>query len=415
MKLSKSMMPQMLNLALALVVSLSASACVIDRVGGAFSKPPEELAQGAGSTARNLIEQALKGIDPARRVDYHTHMIATGTSVEGAFINPRMLKGANLQRLKFQIFASASGVKDIGNIDREYLARLVRLVRTTKGHGKYHILAFDKYYNADGSVSRQKTNIYVPNHYVFELARTHPDIFVPVVSVHPYRPDALQELEKWARQGVKYVKWLPNAMGMDPADPAVEPFYLKMKEHNMILLSHAGKEQAVHVADDQWLGNPLRLRKPLDLGLRVIVAHAASLGSCEDLDRREAKPTECFDLFMRLMDEPKYRRLLFGEISAMPQINRMPAPLATLLKRQDLHPRLVNGSDYPLPAINSLIWTRALARGGFITAEEREAINEIYDYNPLLFDFVLKRTLRHPETRQKLSPAIFMANPGLEN
>ena len=77
--------------------------------------------------------------------------------------------------------------------------------------------------------------------------------------------------------------------------------------------------------------------------------------------------------------------------------------------------RLVNGSDYPLPAINSLIWTRSLVRSGFITAEERQSLNEIYDYNPLLFDFVLKRTMRHPETKQKLATSVFMENPGLEN
>ena len=87
----------------------------------------------------------------------------------------------------------------------------------------------------------------------------------------------------------------------------------------------------------------------------------------------------------------------------MLQFNRMPGPFSTLLKRQDLHPRLVNGSDYPLPAINALIRTRSLASDGFITGEERTALNEIYDYNPLLFDFVLKRTMRHPETKQKLA------------
>jgi mannonate dehydratase len=114
------------------------------------------------------------------------------------------------------------------------------------------------------------------------------------------------------------------------------------------------------------------------------------------------------------MEERKYAGLLFGEISAMLQFNRMPVPFAAILKRQDLHARLVNGSDYPLPAINALIHTRSLARDGFITAAEREALNEIYDYNPLLFDFVLKRTIRHPETKQKLAASVFMANPGLE-
>jgi len=224
----------------------------------------------------------------------------------------------------------------------------------------------------------------------------------------------MQELDKWGKAGVKYIKWLPNAMGIDPANSATELFYKKMAEHKMILLSHAGEEQAVEADEDQRLGNPLLLRKPLEFGLRVIVAHAASLGRCDDLDSSDAKKVDCFELFLRLMDEPKYVGLLFGEISAMLQFNRMPFPFTTILKRQDLHPRLVNGSDYPLPAVNSLIWTRSLARNGFITADERRSLNEIYDYNPLLFDFVLKRTMRHPETKQTLARSVFMAHPGLE-
>ena len=394
---------------------LSLPGCLIDQLGGAFTHQPEELEQQAAAAARKLIDQASEGIDPARLVDFHTHVIALGTSVRDAFVNPKMRGGMNLERLKFLIYASAADIKNIDNADQEYTARLIRLARGQKRHGKFRILAFDKHYRLDGSVNLAKTNMYVPNRYVVDLARQYADIFEPVISVHPYRWDALVELERWAMAGVKYVKWLPNAMGMDPASNQVEPFYRKMKERNMILLSHAGEEQAVEAEEDQELGNPLRLRKPLDMGVRVIVAHAASLGACADLDSREAKKANCFDLFLRLMDEAKYKGLLFGEISAMLQFNRMPAPFTTLLKRQDLHSRLVNGSDYPLPAINALIRTRSLASDGFITSEERTALNEIYDYNPLLFDFVLKRTMRHPETKQKLAPSVFMENAGLEN
>jgi len=388
--------------------------CLIDQIGGAFTKQPEELEQHAPAAAQKLIDQAFEGVNPDRLIDFHTHVIALGTSVRDAFVNPKMRSGVNLERLKFLIYISAADIKNIDNADQEYAARLTRLARGQKRHGKFRILAFDKHYHVDGSVNLAKTNMYVPNHYVVDLARQHPDIFLPVISLHPYRPDALEELDKWAKTGVKYIKWLPNAMGMDPASESVEPFYRKMKEHNMILLSHAGEEQAVEAEEDQQLGNPLRLRKPLDMGVRVIIAHAASLGTCEDLDSREAKKTNCFDLFLRLMDEPKYAGLAFGEISAMLQFNRMPVPFSTLLKRQDLHSRLVNGSDYPLPAINALIRTRSLASDGFITSEERTALNEIYDYNPLLFDFVLKRTMRHPETKHKLATSVFMENPGLE-
>ena len=400
---------------LVLFASVWFPGCLIDQIGGAFTQQPEELEQHASAGAQKLLDQAFEGIDSERLVDYHTHIIAIGTSVKDAFVNPKMRAGVNLERLKFLIYTSASAVRDIDNADQEYAARLARLARAQKRHGKFRILAFDKHYNLDGSVNLAKTSMYVPNRYVVDLARQDWDIFLPVISVHPYRPDALQELDRWAKAGVKYVKWLPNAMGMDPASRQVEPFYRRMKEHNMILLSHAGEEQAVEAAEeDQRLGNPLKLRKPLDMGVRVIIAHAASLGTCEDLDRREAKNTNCFDLFLRVMDETKYAGLVFGDISAMLQFNHMPVFFSTLLKRQDLHSRLVNGSDYPLPAINALIRTRSLASEGFITSAERTALNEIYDYNPLLFDFVLKRTMRHPETKQKLAPSVFMENPGLE-
>jgi uncharacterized protein len=405
----------LLRLVLSLALLLSLPACFIDRVGGAFSKSPEELDQSATDETKKLIEQAYDGIDPARLIDYHTHILAVGTSAHDAFVNSKVRSGFNLERLKFKIYMSAAGVKNIDSVDQEYVERLIRLARGNKRHGKYRILAFDKHYNADGTVNLHKTNMYLPNRYVIELARTYPDIFLPVISVHPYRTDAVEELDRWGKEGVKYVKWLPNAMGIDPANPAIEPFYKKMAEYKMILLTHAGEEQAVEADEDQRLGNPLLLRQPLEFGLRVIIAHAASLGSCDDLDSRDAKKVDCFELFLRLMDESKYVGLLFGEISAMLQFNRMPFPFTTILKRQDLHPRLVNGSDYPLPAINALIWTRSFARNGFITAQERQALNEIYDYNPLLFDFVLKRTMRHPETKQKLAASVFMANPGLEN
>jgi mannonate dehydratase len=109
-----------------------------------------------------------------------------------------------------------------------------------------------------------------------------------------------------------------------------------------------------------------------------------------------------------MMDEPGYEGLLFGEISAITFYNRLGEPLKKILERQDLHHRIINGSDYPLPGVNFLLRTSTLAGEGYITEEEAEWLNEIYGFNPLLFDFVVKRTLRHPETGEKLSPSVFM-------
>lgn len=180
-----------------------------------------------------------------------------------------------------------------------------------------------------------------------------------------------------------------------------------MKEYGMILLAHSGHEQAVNAEEDQGLGNPLLLRTPLDHKVKVIMAHCASLGTCIDLDDPDQNGISCFGLFLRMMDNKKYEGILFGEISALLQHNRLPTPISEILNRPELHSRLVNGTDYPLVAINALIRTGDLEKDGFITKTERRLINEIYDYNPLLFEFVLKRTIKLPGTDKQLSPDLF--------
>ena len=390
--------------------------CLLHHIAGAFTQKPEELRDNIGTKAGDLIKRSFDDIDPARLVDYHTHVAGLGKGGSGAFVNPKMLAWRHpFHRLKFKVYLSAGAVTDVEEADRQIVLRLANLISHIEGHGKHRLLAFDKNYNRDGTPNLAKTEFYVPNDYVFTLAEKHPDCFEPAISVNPYRPDALAELERGAKRGARMVKWLPNAMGIDPADEQCDPFYQKMRELDLVLLSHGGEEKAVEAEEDQKLGNPLLLRRPLDHGVKVIIAHCAGLGDNEDLDDPQRKRVPNFDLFLRLMDEKRYEGLLFADISAMTQYNRTGRPLTTILQREDLHERLVNGSDYPLPAINVLIRTGALRKQGYITFDERSWLNEIYDYNPLLFDLVLKRAIKIPGTEQRLPAGIFMANPRLEN
>ena len=388
--------------------------CLIHFIGGAFKHPPEELHDRISSRSRDLIKRAFDDIDPWRLVDHHTHIAGIGTNSSGAFINPKMRTWTHpFHHLKFKVYLSAAGIADVALADTQLVDRLVNLITHISNHGKHRLLAFDKNYNSDGTPNLGKTGFYVPNDYVFELSEKFPQLFITNMSVNPYRPDALAELERCARRGARVVKWLPNAMGINPADPQCDRFYQKMKELDLILLSHGGEEKAVEADEDQKLGNPLLLRRALDHGVKVIVAHCAGLGENEDLDNVEKKRVSNFDLFMRLMNEKRYEGLVFGDISAMTQFNRAGKPLATILEREDLQERLVNGSDYPLPAINVLIRTRPLVKAGYINAAERDSLNEIYEYNPLLFDFVLKRTIRLPGTERRLPASVFMTNEAL--
>jgi hypothetical protein len=176
----------------------------------------------------------------------------------------------------------------------------------------------------------------------------------------------------------------------------------------MTLLVHTGEERAVDSAELQELGNPLKLRRALALGVRVIAAHCGSLGQGLDLDHPERGRVPNFDLFLRLMDEKRERGELYGELSAVVFRNRDERVLRTLLERTDLHAHLVNGSDYPLPAIHVLVSTSRLEKQGFLTHAERAALDEVYDYNPLLFDLVLKRTLRGTKG-ERFADEVFLA------
>jgi len=193
--------------------------CLLHHIGGAFNHTPEELKDGLSQKASNLIERAFEDIDPQRLVDHHTHIAGIGKGGTNTFANPKMLTWRHpFYHLKFNVYLSAAGVDDVASADAQLVERLVGLVQQIENHGKHRLLPFDKYYNHDGSVNLEKTEFYVPNEYVFALAEQYPDLFVPNISVNPYRPDALEELERWAKRGARIVKWLQNAMGIDPSD-----------------------------------------------------------------------------------------------------------------------------------------------------------------------------------------------------
>ncbi len=395
----------------AIVFLLSASACA--SFGGAFNGQPEDLNQ-ISPGAQALIDKAYADIDEGQTMDYHVHIVGLGKGGTGAYVNPSMQSLLHpVKYIQFSVYKSSSGITDIDNADAQYVDRLVRLIKGIPNRGKFRILAFDKSYSEKGIPIEEKTEFYTPNRYVMDLAKQYPDIFIPTISVHPYRKDAVERLDYWAKRGAKLIKWLPNTMVIDASSPMLDAYYDAVKRNNMVILTHVGEEYAVEAGEDQKYGNPLRFRRALDRGVKVIMAHVASLGTSIDLDDPEKREVSNFDLFLRLMDEKKYEGLLFGDISAITQANRLPIPLAGIIERGDLHSRLVNGSDYPLPAVNVVIRTSALVSAGFITAEERLLLNEIYNINPLLFDFVLKRTLRHPKTGNQFSAGIFLKHADL--
>ena len=323
------------------------------------------------------------------------------------------------------------------------------------------LLAFDgRYDRVSGKLLRSQTPMIVPNDYVYEMAARHPDIFCAACSVNPLRRDALAELERCAARGARICKWLPNSMqcaagsqsrnlwvialdshlpsssahsefpgsrshcSFSPADEACDPFYGKCVELGMTLLVHVGDETSVDMIGarvDNALGNPLLLRRALQRGVRVIAAHCASEGSA--LDDAGVR-CSCFDLLMGMMGQPQWEALLFADISALTIFKRA-AKLRALLERPELLPRCIFGSDYPVPCLGGrIIGTKpqplAVLHGGALTPQlcslgllsrdEAGQLDEVFQYNPLLCDLVLKLSVRHPSSGAMLPASLFGAH-----
>ena len=347
------------------------------------------------------------GVDPTQFWDCHVHIAGVGDGNTGVWITPQMKSMFHpWQSLQRRFYLNASCTEREGTVDEDFVRRLLQYLDAFPRGAKAMLVAFDFHYDEHGARREDLSSFFIPNRYAAGLAQRFPDRLEWICSIHPYRADALEELNWSVGQGARAVKWLPSAMGMDPASPKCDRFYQALARLNLPLLTHAGEEQAVSGASMGELNNPLRLRRPLDQGVRVIVAHCASLGENIDIDLGPNGPRlKGFDLFQRLMEEPRYQRQLFGEISAVIQTNRIEFALAALIRRVEWHPRLINGSDYPLPGVVPIISLRRFVQQRFLTDAQAQVLSEIRRYNALLFDFVLKRSL--VSDGQRFMPVVF--------
>jgi mannonate dehydratase len=105
------------------------------------------------------------------------------------------------------------------------------------------------------------------------------------------------------------------------------------------------------------------------------------------------------------MDDPQYENRLYGDLSALPQTNRVGPALGRIIEKTEWHRRLLNGSDYPLPGIMPLYSVDTLIALDFIAPSLGPVLKALREHSPLLFDFVLKRHLR--SGKQRFARSVF--------
>jgi mannonate dehydratase len=353
-----------------------------------------------------LIARAWSGIDPARVWDAHAHLVGVGDSGSGAYAHPDSESWFSpIERIRRRVILAAACVEDRpGTIDAAYVARLTHLLRQMPPGFRMLLFAFDFAAGDDGAPSPQLSSFHTPNAYAAAVAASHPRHFEWVASIHPYREDAVERLHAASAAGARAVKWLPSSMNVDPASPRCDAFYARLAALRLPLVVHCGEEYAAPGARRDSFNNPLRLRRPLEAGVRVVVAHAASLGHALDTEYAgaDAAPrVRAIDLFVRLMNERRYESNLFADVSAVFQRNRDIEVMKLLLSRREWHHRLLHGSDYPLPGIRFVYSLDTFVEHGMLDAAAAAFLRELQPHHPLLFEFVLKRLL----TAGRASPA----------
>lgn len=343
-----------------------------------------------------LLRQLWQDLDPAQLWDVHCHLLGTGDAGSGCRIHASMHQWWHpVESLRRHAIMDGACVPAAApSVDRAYLQRLQALTADFPEGARWLLYAFDEAHDEQGRPQPDWTTFHVPDRYAREVAERTPQRFAWVASIHPYREDALACLDAAIAGGAVALKWLPSSMNIDLRDPRLTPFYARLAAARLPLIVHCGEEKAVPGAGRDELGNPLLLRAPLAQGVRVLAAHCASLGDALDLDQRRPRLVPAFALFARLMDEPAWRDLLLGDVSALFQFNRRPEVWRMVLARQDWHARLLHGSDYPLPGVGPLYRLSGLVRAGLLDAAQRPFLEQLREHNPLLFDLLLKKTLR---------------------
>ena len=310
-------------------------------------------------------------------VDLHVHTAGVGAGGSGAFVNREMEKS-----FRFPFYLHAFGVTraqvDAAG-DRIIIAKIASHIAASQRVAKAVVLALDGVVDRHGKLDRQATQVYMPNEFVARETAGYSQLCYGA-SINPYRPDALHRLRQAKAQGALLVKWIPNIMHIDPADPAIAPFYRELVALDMPLLSHAGNERSFATAIDEY-GDPRRLALPLKLGVTVIAAHIATTGENDGVGN-----------FERILAMFQSSPNLYADISSLTQINKL-GYLERALAVPGLDRQLVFGTDWPLqffPLVSPYYHARQIGLRG------AKAVSDIA--NPWDRDVALKEALGVPPT-----------------
>jgi predicted TIM-barrel fold metal-dependent hydrolase len=321
---------------------------------------------------------ADESLEALHIVDYHVHTAGLGYGGSGAFLNAEMRENFRVRFFLRWVGVTEQELEAEG--DQLVLRRLSKNIARSRYVDQAVVLAMDGIVDrTTGLLDEKRTQIYIPNDFLARELPKYPNLLFGA-SINPNRKDSIELLERAAAQGAVLVKWIPSIMDIDPSDEFFIPFYKKMAELGIPLLSHTGMERSFAHARDEF-SDPFRLLLPLKHGVTVIAAHMAATGRSEGQDN--------FERLLSIL--PAYANF-YADISSLTQINRL-GYLVKALNTPWATDHMIYGSDWPLqhfPVVSPLYH---VGRIGWVNVWRIARIENVWDR-----DVALKLAMGVPES-----------------
>jgi predicted TIM-barrel fold metal-dependent hydrolase len=222
------------------------------------------------------------------------------------------------------------------------------------------LLAFDAYHDDRGrrppfpETRRQRgSDMYTSNALIRATCRRYPDRYLFGASVHPYRAAAVACVDEVFAAGACLLKWIPQHQNIDCRDPRTISVLRRCAAVGLPLLLHYGPEFTLANQHPEYraiapLLDVLRQLRREGGMPTVIVAHVATpvtpLGDWRSYRLLVAA------LLGEFADAP-----LYADISALATWGKLPF-LWQLAARQELHHKLLFGTDFPVPLATPRLW-----------------------------------------------------------
>ncbi len=344
-----------------------------------------------------------------RILDVHLHGFGFD---EGNYLDPLLSSQKKASYKNYAAFTAvryACGITSaIGSTHAARLRLHLYAAHFPRLHG--YLLPIHPAFLPDGTTDWERTALFLNNSSTWRTAISfdnyHGDSrLVAGVSIHPFDPQWKEKLHEAHAKGIRLVKWMPP-QSIPPHSSQIDDYYKTLADLKMTLLAHAGIEHVIPTRENtqewrEW-GNPLHFRKPLEIGVSLILAHCGHKDLLTDLDNPHTSKKPGVELFLRLAREAHQKNKtgewpgrLYGDLAAVTTHYGPEFIKELLLIANEEGIRLLYGTDYPY---TNLIQPQhdayeLCAAAGLLPPSYTQPLKEIRAWNPLLANYVFTQHL----------------------